>query len=201
MIDNIELIKPLIKFENDGDFIRVLILKRKKDFTTDKSNHQSVRTIKSYSFYSTEDLEERYDEIKLLAEIFRARVYIYFTVINDKDIPLKMISKLVTNIESGNNKCKYVYDSVIGQINSKQKIWIVDVDEKELSLKETFKTEINLLEPLGDKILAEIPTKSGIHLITKPFRVDLFKYSGILDIQKNNPTILYIPNSLYESNR
>lgn len=196
MIDNIELIKPLIKFENSGDFIRVLILKRKKDFTTDKSNHQSVRTIKSYSFYSIEDLEERYDEIKLLAEIFKARVYIYFTVINDKDIPLKMISKLVTNIESGNNKCKYVYDSVIGQINSKQKIWIVDIDKKELPLKETFKNEINLLEPFGDKILAEIPTKSGIHLITKPFRIDLFQYSGILDIQKNNPTILYIPDSL-----
>ena len=196
MIDNIELIKPLIKFENGGDFIRVLILKRKKDFTTDKSNHQSVRTIKSYSFYSIEDLEERYDEIKLLAEIFKARVYIYFTVINDKDIPLKMISKLVTNIESGNNKCKYVYDSVIGQINSKQKIWIVDIDEDDLNLKEEIKEHINSLEPLDNKILAEIPTKSGIHLITKPFRVDLFNYSGISDIQKNNPTILYIPNSL-----
>jgi hypothetical protein len=42
MIDNIHLIKPLINFESEDEFYMLYIFKRKKDQTTDKSNHQSV---------------------------------------------------------------------------------------------------------------------------------------------------------------
>jgi len=47
------------------------------------------------------------------------------------------------------------------------------------------------------KIIANIPTKNGTHLITERFDVKTFseKYPEI-DIQKKNPTLLYLPNSL-----
>ena len=47
MIDNLEIIKQLLNFENEGDFYMLYVFKRKKDQPEgEKDNHQSVRTIK-----------------------------------------------------------------------------------------------------------------------------------------------------------
>ena len=46
MINNLELIKPLLNFENPGDFYMLYVFKRKKDQPEgERDNHQSVRTI------------------------------------------------------------------------------------------------------------------------------------------------------------
>ena len=44
----------------------------------------------------------------------------------------------------------------------------------------------------GAKVIINIPTKSGYHLITTPFNLQQFKeeYPDI-DVHKNNPTLLY----------
>ena len=91
MIDNLEIIKPLLNFTNEGDFYMLYIFKRKKDQTTDKANHQSVRTIKTYCIESIEYLENRYDEIKQLCEMFKARAYIHVQKQNHKDVSLEMM--------------------------------------------------------------------------------------------------------------
>jgi hypothetical protein len=52
------------------------------------------------------------------------------------------------------------------------------------------------MRPVGDKVIAEIPTKNGVHLITRPFNLQEFKetFDGDWDIiHKNNPTLLYCP--------
>ena len=60
MIDNLELIKPLLNFEKPGDFYMLYVLKRKKDQPDDeRDNHQSVRTIKTYCIKSIDHLERR----------------------------------------------------------------------------------------------------------------------------------------------
>ena len=42
-----------------------------------------------------------------------------------------------------------------------------------------------------------IPTKNGYHLITTRFDIMEFKeYFPDIDIQKKNPTLLYLPKSL-----
>jgi hypothetical protein len=51
------------------------------------------------------------------------------------------------------------------------------------------------------KVIKVIPTKSGYHLITKRFDVMTFNkimslQGDVPDIQKKNPTLLYLPNSL-----
>ena len=57
MINNINLIKPLLNFTNEGDFYMLYIFKRKKDQPEgERDNHQSVRTIKTYSIDSIEYL-------------------------------------------------------------------------------------------------------------------------------------------------
>lgn len=196
MIDNIEIYKEhILKFVNEGDFYYCNILLRKKDMNTDKGNHQSVRVIKDYCFYSVDDLDKRYEEIKKIAEIFKARVYLGVNRLNDAQVTIRMIKSLAERLESGNNNCRNLWSSTVGTLSAQgEKRWVVDIDKEELFLKDEIKEHIQSLEPNGDKIICEIPTKSGIHLITKPFRVDKFQYTN--DIQKLNPSILYIPDSL-----
>lgn len=204
MIDNLHIFKKdILEFKKQGDFFYLMIVVRKKDMTTDKSNHQSVRVIKSYSIYSLEYLENKYDEIKAIAEIFKARVYLGVNRLNDSQVSLKMLKELVDNLESGNNNCRSLWDSVVGKLVSQDKRWVVDIDAEELEYLEGIKETIYELDPCGNKIITTIPTISGIHLITKPFRVDHFenwcKTIPIkCDIQKKNPSLLFVPDSLLE---
>jgi hypothetical protein len=197
MIDNIDLIKPLLNFSDDGDFYMLYIFKRKKDQTTDKSNHQSVRTIKSYTISSIEYLEERYDEIKQLSELFKARAYIHVQKQNHKDVGLNMITEIVNRIQSGQINQSHVFDSVVGQLKTNEKRWVVDLDTKDEDEVVRITKVINVTRPEGDKIEAIIPTKSGYHFITKRFDTQMFNnIYPIVDIHKKNPTLLFYPSSL-----
>jgi hypothetical protein len=198
MIDNLELIKPLLNFENEGDFYMLYILKRKKDQTTDKSNHQSVRTIKSYCVESVEYLEKRYEEIQQLCEIFKARAYIYVQKQNHYDVSLELMIALANKIRNGQHKQQHLFDSVVGQVRTLEKRWIVDIDTKDPATILKIKGVIdNVCRPEGVKTIDLIPTKNGFHYITERFDVLEFKkHFPEVDIQKRNPTLLYYPSSL-----
>ena len=198
MIDNLEHIKPLLTFDNEGDFYQLFVFLRKKDQPEgEKDNHQSVRTIKSYCVTSHEYLNKRYDEIKMLCEVFKARAYIHVAKQNHRDVGMNMITEIVTRIQSGQLNQKNVFDSVVGQIKTQEKRWIVDLDNVDLYGCKPIMDFINSLRPEGPKVEAIIPTKSGYHLITKRFDVMEFKkHFPNIDIQKKNPTLLYYPNSL-----
>jgi hypothetical protein len=198
MIDNIELIKPLLTFDKEGDFYQLFVLLRKKDQPEgEKDNHQSVRTIKSYSVTSHEYLDKRYEEIKMLCEVFKARAYIHVAKQNHRDVGMNMITEIVTRIQSGQINQKNVFDSVVGQIKTVEKRWIIDVDDKDTKELVRITETLNVTRPEGSKLEACIPTKSGYHLITKRFDVEMFRnVFPHIDIQKKNPTLLYYPNSL-----
>jgi hypothetical protein len=193
------------------------ILKRKKDQPEgEKDNHQSVRTISSYCIKSIEQLEKQYDEIKMLCEVFKARAYIHVQKQNHKDVSLNMMVTLAQRIQDGNHEQQNLFDSVVGQLKTLEKRWIVDLDTKDEDEVLRMTKVINVTRPEGDKIEAIIPTKNGYHFITKRFDVQMFEnvYHGYhfitkrfdvqmfenvypeVDIQKKNPTLLYLPNSL-----
>jgi hypothetical protein len=198
MIDNIDIVKGLLNFENEGDFYMLYVFKRKKDQPEgERDNHQSVRTIKTYCVSSVEYLEKRYEEIKQLCEMFKARAYIHVQKQNHKDVSLEMMVALAEKIRNGQHIQTNLFDSVVGQLKTHEKRWIVDLDTKDDSEVERMTKVINVSRPEGDKIECIIPTKNGYHFITKRFDVMQFKnvYPGV-DIQKKNPTLLYLPNSL-----
>ncbi len=205
-IDNMSTIKGLLNFENEGDFYMLYVFKRKKDQPEgERDNHQSVRTIKTYCVDSVEYLEKRYDEIKQLCEMFKARAYIHVQKQNHKDVSLNMMVALAQRIQDGNLKQKGLFDSVVGQLKTHEKRWIIDIDNVSTDsfAHEEYYTSMReyineLQEEAGkDKNMAFVKTKSGFHIITQPFNVMKFKekYPDI-DIQKKNPTLLYYPESL-----
>jgi hypothetical protein len=198
MIDNINIIKNLLNFTDEGDFYMLYIFKRKKDQPEgERDNHQSVRTIKTYCIDNLEYLDKRYDEIKELCEMFKARAYIHIQKQNHKDVSLEMMMALAQKIRDGQHMQKNLFDSVVGQLKTNEKRWIIDVDNRDSMELMRLTDVLRVTRPEGNKVEAFIPTKNGYHLITKRFDVEMFRnlYPHI-DIQKKNPTLLYYPNSL-----
>jgi hypothetical protein len=205
MINNIELIKPLLNFEKQGDFYMLYVFKRKKDQPEgERDNHQSVRTIKTYCIESIDHLDRRWDEVIQMCEMFKARAYIHIQKQNHFDVSLNMMVSLAQRIQNGNHNQKGLFDSVVGQIKTQEKRWIVDVDSTSQHIQNMVVNIIEMVKPVDHecKVITKIPTKNGIHLITKRFDVMEFnkqlKERGeeVPEIQKKNPTLLYYPDSL-----
>jgi hypothetical protein len=198
MINNIDLIKPLLNFSEEGDFYMLYVFKRKKDQPEDeRDNHQSVRTIKTYCIESIEHLDRRYEEIKTLCELFKARAYIHVQKQNHQDVSLNMMVALAERIRNGAKNQKGLFDSVVGQIKTQEKRWIVDIDTKDQEEVDRIAKAVEIARPEGPKTEAVIPTRNGFHLITHRFDVKMFEnVCPHVDVQKKNPTLLFLPESL-----
>ena len=199
-INNLNIIKDLLNFSENGDFYMLYVMKRKKDQPENqKDNHQSVRIIKTYCIESVEYLDNKYDEIKSLCEFFYARAYIHIQKQNHKDVSLQMMVELAQRIKNGVTKQQGLFDSVVGQIKTNEKRWIIDIDTKDEKVKVYISNLIDTIQPVGSKIEAVIPTKNGYHLITRKFNV--LEFQKLIGdngptIVKKNPTLLYLPDSL-----
>jgi hypothetical protein len=207
MIDNLQSIKHLLNFEKLGDFYMLYVFKRKKDQAEgERDNHQSVRTIKTYCVESIEYLETRYDEVKQLCEMFKARAYIHVQKQNHLDVSLNMMVALAERIKNDQHNQKNLFDSVVGQLKTYEKRWIVDIDNVSIDAfahSEKYIKLRSVIDDLHEEASQDLPmtfikTRGGIHIITAPFNLAKFKESyPDIDVQKKNPTLLYLPNSLH----
>lgn len=193
MIDNIELIKPLLEFESSDDFYYLQILQRKKE---NKLMNSNSRVIKNYYIKSTDYLDNRYDEIKKLCIQFNARASIRLNKRSFEKVAFKCMQNIANTMMSRDyDFINKAYDRACGQShNDSNKKWILDFDD---SIHPSFfEKTINNLEPTENrfKVITYIPSKTGWHIITSPFNVQEFRntYSSI-EIHKDNPTNLYIP--------
>jgi len=193
MINNIEKILPFLNFESEDDFYYLQILQRKKENPQLGSNS---RVIKNYYINSQEYLLNHYDEIIKLCEQFNARASIRLNVRSYESVAFKALENIANSMRNREYKfIKASYDRACGLgHNDKQKKWILDIDfELTPNTFNSIKEYLNNLEPIGNKIIETIPSKSGSHIITKPFNTVKFikDYSNI-EIHKDNPTNLYI---------
>lgn len=201
MIDNLSIIKENLTFESEGDFYIVEILQRGKDFGKSQN-----RMIKTYYVYSIQYLDNHYDEIKKLCDVFNARAYISVNAKNDNEIGLPLITEISKTLQSKQtHKLKRLYKSVAVKSTSKNKRFIVDVDTLDIEYQKSVAEIINHCHDTKSIIKYTVPTRNGIHYVTIGFNVEKFKqllsalnenYDDIpsVDVHKNNPTILYIPN-------
>lgn len=199
-IDNFDLIKPLLKFEDKEDFYFVQVLQRKKDFEPGQrrlGRNNNNRLIKPYYIYSVEQLDAYKEEIIKLCEVFNARAGINLNRRNNKDVAIKCLEILAIAMRKDDEfkGVSKIYSSACGKESSTDKLWIVDIDTKEESEISNIEYIIELCEPITEesKIIAKIPTKNGVHLITKKFNRQTFKNWRNEDIHLNNPSLLYCP--------
>ena len=212
MVDNFELIKPLLSFDKHGDFYFLQILQRKKDgCNVPNSSDNQRRLVKDYHITSTEKLDSLRDEIIASCNETGARAYIRLNKRNYRTVSMafaeETLMKARTNQEFGNTFNEI--NSVIGRYpepGKGNKTWIVDIDNTNVDskiVKDIKDIIVNYCQPFDvEKIVAVIPTKSGVHLITRPFNQETFyrmfsqfklSNENELDIKKDNPTALYAP--------
>ena len=201
MTDNFNLIKPLLEFENENTFYFIQIMKRRKENPDMK---KGVAIIDNYFIYNLEDLDKLREKIVNRCELHNARAYINLNQLDLEKIGLHTAKKIMSLIiEKQFRSIKNAYVTSCGNYHSQDiKRWVIDLDKEDLvrhpNLLETVSNLINSLhEDISSKdykIVAEIPTKSGIHIISNPFNMkkfqDLMSPVKIL-IHKNSPTILY----------
>ena len=190
---NFEELKSFMKFENEGDFYMIRLIKRK---TENPDMPKSQRWIKTYYVYSLDDYKKYEDEIKELCYITRSRAYIRLNVRNDEKIGLQLLRRIAQRISEKSYGFKNIYDSVCGEFhNQKPPYWIVDIDEGVAENSyDIIRNAIVMCRPEGkNKLINLIRTVSGYHLITTPFDLkDFRKHITInIDVHKDNPTLLY----------
>lgn len=197
MIDNFKLINPLLTFLNDDIYYHLQIIRRGKDYPNLPAAN---RVIKSYFIIDINDLDFYEQEIKDLCKFFGARAYINLAPKSIKKTTMLQIKYLAQRAYEGDfKKIWKSWNTCAGEIKGEEPRWIVDIDNN--SSNYPIKDKVNNIRHLIDKlmpktldgrIICEIPTKSGYHLITTPFNLQQFRkeYPDI-DVHKNNPTLLY----------
>lgn len=194
-LDNIELLKYALPPLDEDQYYFVQIMRRKKEHPT---MPKSVRIMDE--FYITKNKPIKYYENRIIGScnLHKARAYISVNRRSKKKSALKMISHLASLIESDQlepNTMNSIYPTVSGRFPAEpKKKWIIDIDEEDLKDKVDIIDNIKLLypNPGENKVLFEVPTVSGLHLITTPFRLDMFKKLWPqIDVHKDNYTILY----------
>jgi len=193
MVDNFELIKPLLTFPNDDTYYHLQILRRGKDYPELPAAN---RMIKSYFIIDINDLDFYEQEIKGLCKFFGARAYINLAPKSIKKTTMLQLKYLAERAYIGDfKKIWKSWNTCAGEIKGEEPRWVVDIDSNDIKWNHIM-DDIDTLEPYGmdTKYITNIPTKSGWHIITTPFNLQQFKekYPDI-DVHKNNPTILYIP--------
>lgn len=203
--ERLKILKPLVNLDKDeNDFMRIMILQRKKD---NPSLEYSEKQLKVYTFYSWAEFEKQEARIKELCDLNNARAYLRLNTQNAVTISYLMQKEIIDNIM---NNCAWknegVWNSVSGKGGSKD-WWVVDIDDEHLHLYERIVTDI--VNEYGQRISLVVgnihknETKSGVHLICKPFDrriIDRFNTElsdegiPIIIIQKDANTVLYIGN-------
>ena len=201
MTNNFSKIKELLDFDTKNTFYFIQVLKRRKE---NPEMGNGVRVIDNFYIYSIEDLNKCENRIIEICEKNNARAYINVNKLDVERIAMFVMKKVADLIVEKQFKAiKNVYPTVCGSHSSEtNKRWIVDIDTNELPFKDEIINIINGLhiktKKSKYKILAEIPTKSGLHLISNPFNLKEFdeilknKLNIKVDVHKNTPTLLYV---------
>jgi hypothetical protein len=152
--------------------------------------------------YSLEQFNRMEQEIIKTCTVHNARAYFRVNKRSMKKSALMMLKRVTDLIISENYKgVKSAYSSVSGEFHSDDdKKWIVDIDNfdnskmgESLQAHAIYQNLESLQRETGREPMMEvIPTKSGIHIITRPFNLQKFKemYPDT-DVHKDNMSILF----------
>lgn len=207
MIDNFELIKDLFYFNEANDmFFHLQIVQRAKDH---KGENKKVKesAIKTYFIRSMEHLDRVKEEVIFLCEHYGARAYINVAGKDFRNLQDLLLAKLAEyNLNGTVRDPRRILNSVAGELKSRNPKWVVDIDDVSIKdkvlewLDNYFKVREHSVanDRYSIYLYAEVPTKSGIHLISQPFNLKEFHDTfPDVDVHKNSMgTVLYIPNSL-----
>ena len=203
MTNNFNFILPMLDFSQEGTFYYIQLMRRKKD----NPDAKSVKVIKDMYVDNLEYLQEREESIIEMCDFFNARAYIRMNRRSYQDVSYQLNVDLAKSLQS--NQYKHVsrlFSKACGRTHVEpNKIWVIDMDFEDFPDMGSFErgvsgiknTITSLQSEITDKdykILGDVPTPNGLHILTNPFNTKKFtERIPDVDIHKDNPTILYTP--------
>lgn len=208
-IDNFDLIKSLITFgEGDNLFLHLQILRRGKDHP---GLPAANKLMKSWLVRSAEHLDSLKDEVVFLCEHYKARAYISCVPKSIDKLNKLIMRKLADNQYTGSViNPWHVFNSACGELPGVEKRWVVDVDTKDEIEIASMSAVIDMAwlkahPEDGDKVredlwlVDQLPTMNGMHLLTRPFNLQIFhKHFPEVEVKKNGLIALYVPQCICE---
>jgi hypothetical protein len=185
IINNFPLILPLLTFESPGDTYIVQVMVRKKDGGT--GGDQNYRMIREYYVESVEYLENKFDEIAKLCEVFNARAYINLNRRNTHALGPLILSILADKMQQPDPNYLNLMSQALGRAKSNRRVFVVDVDNT--PHYDTLATVDTIKRLLQDNVVVRTP--NGFHVLAAPFDVRMLESLENVTVHKNNPTILY----------
>ena len=160
---------------------------------------------KNYYIYSWHDLEKYEQEIKSICELLHLRAYCSVNYKLMSQVALDTLAESARRIAAHDFKKFYaIFESCSGKfVERDNNLWIIDIDGW-ISDDDLYdlRTYINKMDSRYDeKIIFTMPTRNGVHLISRPFNLKQFadgfianfrtRFDTIPDIKKNHLTLLY----------
>lgn len=202
MIDNFDDIVEFIsqKTITEDNFFYLTIVKRRKDNPGMKYGEINIDNLFIKNESHLYDMKDRIIEI---CTQNNARAYFYVNLRSKRKVALNCLQSIVASITSENYDIKNAYYSSCGKHHSDpNKHWVLDIDIDEIEnfhvsmIDDKYIPLIRSLQkpPHSESEILVLKTKNGFHIICKPFNLMEFKkhYNNIT-VQKNSPTLLYIP--------
>ena len=190
MVDNIESIRGTLEFDKFGEFYYISIMQRNKDGVKVASSHDNCRRIRTFYVFSLEEFDRVTPFIKEICDKINARCYIEM---NRKDIfqcQLECIKRLVECVEHQTTKSRAIMDSVVAGAQSRDKLWMIDVDGHRPGGDEYVDDIIDYVGYHKGKMYAVFPTVNGCHIITSRFDPREFNFKDA-ELKRNAFTLLY----------
>ena len=205
MTDNFERFRPFMQLpeEEGGDAYYVIELVRRGKDCPDlpAANYH----FKNYYINTLKKYDGVQEEIRILCRTLRLRAYVSVNRKSFRQVTMNTIAEMSRRAALDDFRRPYaVFESCSGKfVDKDDKHWVVDVDDfvgyNTQEHCETIRNFINDCQPYGDKIELLLPTKSGMHLITKPFDINAFNgCMGVFtdwiprpEIKKNHLTLLF----------
>lgn len=195
MTNNFDLFKEYISnefpnFDKQHDsFFTIEIVRRGKDNPDLPAANYHFKT---YYVNRLEDINKFKEEIITICNTLKMRAYISVNRKSYHQVTLDTAAEYTRRIAGHDYKKPYsIFESCTGRyLDKSDKRWVVDIDEN-------LNPEDYISLITEKKIIARVPTRSGIHLITRPFRRDDFfeklEELGLpkIDILPNHLSLLY----------
>ena len=172
IIDNFNLLKEMMRFNNEDEFYFVQILIRGKDGHNEPgvNGNNKNRLIKFYTVKSIEHLNKLESEIKAICKVTNGRAYIHPTKRSFNEVADEAL-RVTTEVYLSKNNIglKGAYSTACGKsyITSDKK-FIVDIDGEDVNKINEIITFIESeCKPIErTKLQYIVPTAHGKHLIT-----------------------------------
>ena len=199
MLDNTDRIRHLLDFPSEDTFYFLQIFKRRKD---NPGMEKDMVVLANYCIKSLSHFDKILPDIVKQCQDNTARAYIRLNKRSYQRTALKAMKLTAEYIEAGQYRSvRKAFDSAAGQYHSDpDRTWIIDIDWKDVPdgidpdayINDLISKVKELVFETGrDDSLIIIPSKNGLHLISRPFNLQKFREYYSVDVHKDNPTILY----------